>query len=82
MCVRVADRPSKLTAGIQQTAVDILRNCGIRIAAAGRANTNMTTFLTWLKRGEETRSGMYHEFLAAVRDAEAHAAPANSCVSP
>ena len=53
--------------------MEILRNCGTRTAATGRANINMATFLTWLKRGEETRSGIYYELLTAVRDAEAQA---------
>jgi hypothetical protein len=69
----VAGRPTKLTPEVQQTIVEILRNCGTRTAAAGRANVNMVTFLDWLRRGAETGSGIYFEFLKAVRDAEAQA---------
>jgi hypothetical protein len=69
----MAGRPSKLNPEVQQIIVDILRNCGTRTAAAGRANINMASFLMWLKRGEESGSGKYHDFLIAVRDAEAQA---------
>lgn len=31
------------------------------------------TFLDWLRRGAETGSGKYHDFLCAVKDAEAQA---------
>ena len=53
--------------------MEILRNCGRRTAAAGRAKVNMVTFLDWLRRGAETGSGKYYDFLCAVRDAEAQA---------
>src|SRR5260370_739570 len=73
MRVRVAGRPTKLTPELQQVIVEVLRNCGTRTAAAGRANINMASFLSWLKRGEERLSGMYYEFLTAVRDAASQA---------
>jgi hypothetical protein len=69
----MAGRPTKLTREVQQTVVEILRNCGTRTAAAGRANIKMVTFLDWLRRGSETSSGIYHDFLFAVCDAEAQA---------
>jgi hypothetical protein len=70
---RVAGRPTKLTPEVQRTVVEILRTCGTYTAAAGRAHVNMVTFLDWLKRGAESRSGIYFDFLTAVRDAEAQA---------
>jgi hypothetical protein len=54
----MAGRPTKLTPDVQQT-VEILRNCGTRTAAAGRAHVNVVTFLDWLKREAEARSGIY-----------------------
>jgi hypothetical protein len=53
--------------------LEILRNCGTRTDAAGRAKLKMVTFLDWLRRGAETGSGKYYDFLCAVKDAEAQA---------
>ena len=69
----MAGRPSKLTPEVQQTVVEILRNCGTRTAAAGRIHVHMATFLDWIHRGEQATSGKYYDFLIAVRDAEAQA---------
>jgi hypothetical protein len=69
----MAGRPSKLTSEVQQTVVDILRNCGTRTAAAGRVHVHMATFLDWIRRGEQATSGKYYDFLRAVKDAEAQA---------
>jgi hypothetical protein len=69
----MAGRPSKLTPEVQQTVVDILRNCGPRTAAAGRVHVHMVTFLDWIHRGEQATSGKYYDFLCAVKDAEAQA---------
>jgi hypothetical protein len=67
----MAGRPTKLTPDVQQTVLEILRNCGTRTAAAARGHVNVVTFLDWLKRGAEARSGIYYDFLMAVRDAGA-----------
>jgi hypothetical protein len=69
----MAGRPTKLTPEVQQTVVEILRNCGTRTAAAGRVRVHMATFLDWIHRGEQATSGKYYDFLIAVRDAEAQA---------
>jgi hypothetical protein len=53
--------------------VEILRNCGTRTAAAGRANVSLATLMEWLSRGAASSSGKYHDFLTAVHDAEAQA---------
>ena len=53
--------------------MEILRNCGTRTDAAGRAKVNMVTFNDWLRRGAEAGSGKYYDFLCAVKDAEAQA---------
>jgi hypothetical protein len=76
MCVdlvAMAGRPTKLTPQLQQTIVDILRNCGTRTAAVARAGLVPATFLAWIRRGEQATSGKYFDFLMAVRDAEAQA---------
>jgi hypothetical protein len=70
----VAGRPTKLTPEVQQTIVEVLRNCGTRSLAIARANLAPATFLDWIHRGERATSGVYHDFLLAVRDAEAQAA--------
>lgn len=69
----MAGRPTKLTPELQQTICDVLRNCGTQTAAAARANVSQVTFLDWIHKGERSTSSKYHDFLCAVRDAEAQA---------
>jgi hypothetical protein len=69
----MAGRRTKLTPEVQQTVVDILRNCGTLTAAAGRVHVHMATLMDWIRRGEQATSGKYFDFLCAVKDAEAQA---------
>jgi hypothetical protein len=69
----MAGRPTKLTPEVQQIIVEILRNCGTRTLAAGRARVHLATLLDWISRGEQATSGKYYDFLCAVKDAEAQA---------
>jgi hypothetical protein len=69
----VAGRPTKLTPEIQQTIVEILRNCGTRTAAAARAGVAISSFMEWMSRGAAAGLGIYRDFRIAVLDAEAQA---------
>lgn len=66
-------RPTKLTAALQQRIVAAIRAGCYAEQAAAAAGVHRATFFRWLARGTETGSGLYFEFLQAVRQAEAEA---------
>lgn len=66
-------RPTKLTAETSKAITDALEFGATYRDAAEAAGVWYTTFLAWMKKGEEQNTGAYHEFHDQVRQAEASA---------
>jgi hypothetical protein len=66
-------RPTKLTRDRHERMVQMLRAGNYRDAAARAAGIAPSTLYSWLERGSNEQLGPYHEFAAAVQQAEAEA---------
>lgn len=66
-------RPTKLDEKVQKVICDRLKAGCTRKAAAVSAGIVYVTFLDWLQKGEQARSGALREFFLAVEEAEAEA---------
>lgn len=62
-------RPTKLTPEIQRTIVDMLRRGNYLETCAVIAGLDPSTVRGWLKKGRESKRGMYRDFFAAVKRA-------------
>lgn len=66
-------RPTKLTSEIQNGIVKAIR-AGAYIETAAQLNgVSKQTLYTWMKKGNEAKSGKYREFLDAIQKALAEA---------
>jgi len=66
-------RKSKLTPERQKLFVDAVSAGNYIETAAELAGVTNVTFYNWMKRGRQTQSGKYFEFLNAIKKAEARA---------
>lgn len=66
-------RPPKLTPISQAKVVEAIANGNTRDVAAAYAGVNRATLFAWLAKGEAAESGLYRDFLDAVKMAEARA---------
>jgi len=63
-------RPTKLTPEVQDAIVKLIR-LGVPLdAAAAHAGIHPATFHAWRAKGRKAKSGLYHEFLDATKNAE------------
>lgn len=65
-----AGRPTKLNEKVTDTICFAVMVGATREVAAQAAGISISTLKDWIKRGEATKSGPYHEFLAALTVAE------------
>ena len=68
---RKMGRPSRLNAAVQDRLVTALRSGATRESCATYAGIGITTFHTWMQKGEERPGSDYADFRAAVKAAEA-----------
>ena len=66
-------RPTKLTAECGERIEKAVRAGNYLDSAARSAGVHPSTLYRWLERGEREEGGIYHDFAAAVRRAEAEA---------
>ena len=66
-------RPSKLNGKVKDRIVAKLRVGETRAVAAKSGGITYETFLQWVRKGEEAKSGQYHDFYTEVMEAEAQA---------
>lgn len=66
-------RPTKLNRDRHDRIVQMLRSGNYRDAAARAAGIAPSTLYSWLERGSNEQVGPYHDFAAAVDQAEAEA---------
>lgn len=65
-----AGRPTKLSPETQKKICDGIRLGMTRERAAEWAGICRSTFFNWIRRGEEAESGVFSEFLYALKRAE------------
>ena len=70
----MAGRPTKLTADAQKRVVAAVAAGATYERAAACGGVNYNTFNEWMKKGEQQKSGAYHEFYEDVKRVEAQAA--------
>lgn len=73
-------RPTKLTPQMQAKIVQALTAGNTRTAAVAYANVDYQTFLNWMERGNNARSGLFFDFFEAVKKAEADAEVRNVAI--
>jgi hypothetical protein len=61
----------KLTPELQTRICDLLRLSGRVDASAVAVGISRDTFYLWMKKGREQSSGVYHDFVEAVEQAQA-----------
>lgn len=66
-------RPTKLTPEVKKAIVDAIGIGAPKNTAATAAGIHYDTFNEWMKKGEKSKSGIYHEFSEAVRLSEGQA---------
>ena len=66
-------RPTKLNQKTQKIICDAVRNCLPYVTAATLAGITHRTLDTWMARGRKEPDGIYHDFLLALKRAEAEA---------
>jgi hypothetical protein len=66
-------RPTKLTPELCERVGKALRAGNYAEAAARACDISPASYYRWIQRGESEQSGIYHEFAAEVRKAEAEA---------
>jgi len=59
-----------LTAEVQRKVCDAISGGNYKMIAAQWAGISIKAFLSWMKRGKEEESGIYHDFRLAVLEAE------------
>lgn len=64
---------AKLTPEVQQKIVQAIRAGNYVTVAVDYAGIDRSTFYRWMERGRQQRTGMYHDFHQAVRQAESFA---------
>lgn len=64
-------RKSKLTDKARREILQVISVGGSKSLACKHAGITLVTLLNWIKRGEETNKGIYHDFLLEFRQAEA-----------
>lgn len=69
----MAGRTPKLTPEVQDLIVAYIRAGSYEHVAAEAAGVGRSTFYRWMDRGRKARSGIYHDFAVAVREARAQA---------
>lgn len=65
-------RPSKFTEPVKERILEALRVGASRRTACALAGVDEASLRRWLDKGKKESEGSYHEFLAAVLEAEAH----------
>lgn len=63
--------PLKLTPKLQKEFVDYIAEGQYFETACGLCKIHYTTFRIWMIKGAAEESGMYHDFMVAVNEAEA-----------
>jgi hypothetical protein len=66
---RGVGRPSVLSTERMQKMCDVLKIGGTKKMAAFEAGIGLTTFMTWMAKGEQAKSGQFWEFRQAVEAA-------------
>lgn len=64
-------RPTKLTPETQAKILLAIRAGNYLETACSFAGISYNVFRTWILRGQTEKTGIYHEFMEAVREAEA-----------
>jgi len=64
-------RKSKLTDKARREILQVISVGGSKSLACKHAGITLPTLLNWIKRGEESNRGLYHDFLLEFRQAEA-----------
>jgi len=64
-------RKSKLTDKARRDVLQVISVGGSKSLACKHAGITLPTLLNWIKRGEESNRGLYHDFLLEFRQAEA-----------
>jgi hypothetical protein len=62
-------RPTKLTPEVQERICTLLEQGHYYKVAARGAGIDYDTFREWVKKGNAAKSGMFHEFSCAVKEA-------------
>ncbi len=73
-------RPTKFDAEKGRRICECLKAGADRKAAAGSVGVHYHTFLRWLEKGREAKSGPFREFLDAVSQAEEECAVRNAAI--
>jgi len=63
-------RPTSFTPERTRRVLEAIRSGATYIRAAEVAGVDYSTLRAWIKRGEETRRGPYHEFSESIKKAE------------
>lgn len=64
-------RKSKLTDKARREILQVISVGGSKSLACKHAGITLVTLLNWIKRGEQSSKGLYHDFLLEFRQAEA-----------
>jgi len=64
-------RKSKLTDKARREVLQVISVGGSKSLACKHAGITLPTLLNWIKRGEESNRGLYHDFVLEFRQAEA-----------
>lgn len=64
-------RNSKLTEKAKREILQVIAVGGSKSLACKHAGISLVSLLNWLKRGDESNKGIYHDFLLEFRAAEA-----------
>jgi hypothetical protein len=69
----VRGRITKLDDALRKRVCDVLREGNTREVAARHSGITRQTFFTWMSKGRKAASGIYRDFLDAVKKAEREA---------
>jgi len=64
-------RKSKLTDKARREILQVISVGGSKSLACKHAGITLVTLMNWLRRGEEAKRGLYHDFVLEFRQAEA-----------
>lgn len=70
---RSRGRPTKITEELVKTITEYIKAGNYPEVAASLAGVSRATFYNWLKKGHEHKTGIHHDFLDSIKEAEDYA---------
>lgn len=70
---RSRGRPTKITEELVKTITEYIKAGNYPEVAASLAGVSRATFYNWLKKGHKHKTGIHHDFLDSIKEAEDYA---------